>query len=126
MHEFALAQNIVETIKDQVNKDLSKVVAINIDVGHFSGVMTDSLEFGLSVILTENDLPQVKININKIPTLAKCKCGKEYEIKEIFENCEFCQSFNRKIISGMDIVINSIELKDEWNIMNYDWVRRIN
>ncbi len=113
MHEFALAQNIVETLKDQMNKDLSKLVKVTIDVGHFSGVVADSLEFGLTTIFTENNLKNVTITINKVPTLAKCQCGKEYEIREIFENCQSCQSFSRKIISGMDIVINSIELKDE-------------
>ena len=113
MHEFALAQDIVETISTKVTDDLEKVSHINIDVGVFSGVVVDSLDFGLKIILAEKKIPGVKINIVEVPTIARCECGKEYEIKEIFESCPKCHSFNRKLISGMDIVINSIELVEE-------------
>ncbi len=113
MHEFALAQDIVETISTKVTDNLEKVSNINIDVGVFSGVVVDSLDFGLKIILAEKNIPGVKINIVEVPTIARCECGKEYEIKEIFENCPQCHSFNRKLISGMDIVINSVELVEE-------------
>ncbi len=113
MHEFALAQDIVETISTKVTDELEKISNINIDVGAFSGVVVDSLDFGLKIILAEKNIPGVKINIVEVPTIARCECGKEYEIKEIFENCPKCHSFNRKLISGMDIVINSVELVEE-------------
>ncbi len=113
MHEFALAQDIVETISTKVTDDLEKVSIINIDVGVFSGVVVDSLDFGLNIILAEKNIPGVTINIAEVPTIARCECGKEYEIKEIFENCPKCRSFNRKLISGMDIVINSVEIMEE-------------
>jgi hydrogenase nickel incorporation protein HypA/HybF len=113
MHEFALALDIVETIRTKVTEDLEKVSNINIDVGAFSGVVVDSLDFGLKIILSEKNVPGVKINITEVPTIAKCECGEEYEIKEIFESCPKCHSFNRKLISGMDIVINSVEVMEE-------------
>ena len=113
MHEFALAQDIVETITTRVTKDLEKVSAINLDVGAFSGVVAESLDFGLKVILAEKHNPDVKINITRIPSVARCQCGNEYRVEEIFESCPRCQSFNRELISGMDIVINSVEVSEE-------------
>jgi hydrogenase nickel incorporation protein HypA/HybF len=113
MHEFALAQDIVATIARQVADDLEKITAVNIEVGAYSGVVADSLAFGITIIFTEKNLPDVKVNIEKVPTIARCGCGREYELNEIFETCPQCASFEREIISGMDIVINSVELSEE-------------
>lgn len=113
MHEFALATDIIETVSTKVSPDLSKLSGINIDVGAFSGVVADSLDFGLRTILADKNLPDVKINITEVPTIARCECGNDYSLKEIFENCSLCHSFNRQIISGMDIVIESVELMEE-------------
>ncbi len=113
MHEFALAQDIVETITLKVTEDLEKVSNINIDVGAFSGIVAESLDFGLKVILAEKQNPDVNVNITRIPSIARCVCGNEYRLNEIFESCPQCQSFNRELISGMDIVINSVEVSEE-------------
>ena len=112
MHEFALGQDIVTTITQQVTDDLDKITAINIEVGAYSGVVADSLAFGINIIFTEKNLPNVKVNIVKVPTIAQCVCTREYEMNEIFETCPQCGSFERKIISGMDIVIKSVELSE--------------
>jgi len=113
MHEFALAQDIMATIAKQVTDDFKKITAINIEIGAYSGVVADSLAFGIDIICKEKELPDVKVNIVNVPTIAKCVCGRKYEMSEIFETCPQCGSFNRKIISGMDIVINSVELSEE-------------
>ena len=110
MHEFSLAQDIFETINRSLSNDLDKLTAIHIEVGEFSGVVADSLEFGLSIILGEKNLPKVKIDITTVPAAAVCQCGQEYPIKDILENCPACQSYNRKITSGADVLIRSIEL----------------
>ena len=113
MHEFALAQDIVETITQQVTDDLEKITQINIEVGAFSGVVAESLEFGIKVIFADKNIPGAKVNIVKVPTIARCKCGKEYELNDIFTSCPECQSFERQIKSGMDIFIKSVALSEE-------------
>jgi hydrogenase nickel incorporation protein HypA/HybF len=113
MHEFALAQDIVETITAKVTEDLEKVSTIFLDVGSFSGVVPESLDFGLKVILAEKNNPDVDIKISKIPALARCECGNEYTLTEIFDTCSVCHSINRELTSGMDVIINSVELSEE-------------
>lgn len=113
MHEFALAQDIITTISEKVTDNFEKIFAINIEVGAFSGVVVESLDLGLRLILKEKNHQEIKININQIPTIALCECGRKYEIKDIFENCLECNSYYRKIISGKDIMINSVELKED-------------
>jgi hydrogenase nickel insertion protein HypA len=114
MHEFALAQEIVATVSSKVTEGLENIQSIDIDVGAFSGVVVDSLDFGLQALLEEESITGIQININTIPTIAACECGMEYQLKEIFEMCPECQSFNRKLVSGTDIIIKSIELKENY------------
>ncbi len=113
MHELALAQDIIETISTKVTRDLQKLSKINIEVGAFSGIVMDSLDFGLQAILADKNIPNAKINITEVPTIARCECGNEYRLREILETCPLCRSFNRKLISGMDIIIKSVELLEE-------------
>ncbi len=113
MHEYALAQNIIDTIKEQVTAELEKITKITMEVGAFSGVVPESLEFGMQSILADANVPNVVIDITKVTTVAQCKCGREYQIEEIFESCPDCSSYERKMISGMDIVIHSVEVRDD-------------
>ncbi|MCK4835339.1 MAG: hydrogenase maturation nickel metallochaperone HypA [Candidatus Aminicenantes bacterium] len=112
MHEFALAEDIINTISSKVTGQLKTISQINIDVGAFSGIVVDSLEFGLQIILKEKANTMAKINIRQVPTIARCECGSKYEIKNMFDSCPSCQSYNRKIISGIDVMIHSVEIKE--------------
>ncbi|MCP4215724.1 MAG: hydrogenase maturation nickel metallochaperone HypA [bacterium] len=113
MHELALAQDIVGTIAAQISADLKKLAAINLEVGDLSGVVPESLDFGLRTILKETYDLEVLVNISRVPTIARCVCGQEYEVKQIFESCTSCQSFDRELVSGKDVVINSVEVSED-------------
>ena len=75
MHEFALAQEIVATVSSKVTEGLENIQSIDIDVGAFSGVVVDSLDFGLQALFEEESITGIQININTIPTIAACECG---------------------------------------------------
>jgi hydrogenase nickel incorporation protein HypA/HybF len=112
MHEFTLAQDIIETIGRNVGDDLSKITVIHIEVGEFSGVVIESLEFGLNVVLQDKNLAGVKVNISMVPAAAECECKNQYRVKDILEACPKCNSYNRKIISGTEVIIKSIEIEE--------------
>ena len=92
MHEFALAENIIETICENVTDNFAAI--------------------GLELIINEKDASNITVNINDIPAVARCECGKKYETRDMFESCPECRSFNRSIVSGSDVIINSVEMRD--------------
>jgi len=112
MHEFALAQDIIDTISRHIKEDISLLKAIHIEAGQFSGVVTDSLEFGLQMILQEKQLKDVRIEITSVQAVALCECGTRYSLCDIGETCPQCHSFTRSIDSGKDVIIKSIEIED--------------
>ncbi|MCP4149487.1 MAG: hydrogenase maturation nickel metallochaperone HypA [bacterium] len=112
MHEFAIAMDIIETVTKKVTPHLETVQCINLEVGQFSGIVAESLDFGLKTLLADKDNPHVAVNIKEVPTIARCQCGNRYQLKEIFEGCEQCRSFERKLESGMDITIKSVDISE--------------
>lgn len=113
MHEFALAEDIVKTIEKEISSDFSQMQEIELEVGTFAGVVTESLEFGLTVILKDKDAEHVKVKIISVPAQCSCECGHQYEIENIFQECPQCQSLNRSMNSGTDVIISSVEIAEE-------------
>ena len=113
MHEFALAENIIKTICQKVVADLQTVSAIYIEVGVFSGVVNESLELGLKIIREEKKAGPIDIHINVVPTQVKCECDHEYQINDIYSSCPVCHSPNRTILSGADVIIQSVDLRED-------------
>jgi len=112
MHEYTLAENIVDTIRVQATPRLEQVQQISLDVGRFAGVVADSLKFGLQVIFRESGNREPDVEITEVPALARCECGTEYEIQDLLENCPNCHSYNRKIRSGTDVILRSVEVDE--------------
>lgn len=113
MHEFALAEDIVTSLKQKMAGDFPRLSKVNIEVGVLSGVVADSLEFGLQIIFKEESNPDVEIEISSVASRARCECRHRYVIDDIFSGCPRCGSFLREIISGKDILIDSVEIEDD-------------
>ncbi|MGE5341040.1 MAG: hydrogenase maturation nickel metallochaperone HypA [Candidatus Omnitrophota bacterium] len=112
MHEYVLAQDIVETIGRTLGENLPRLTDIHIEVGQFSSVVIESLEFGLQLILQEKNLPNVTIDISITPAFAICECQHVYQVQDILEGCPVCHSYNREMTSGKDVIIKSIEITE--------------
>lgn len=113
MHEFVIAQDIVTSLGKNLREDFKKISKINIEVGTFSGIVTDSLSLGLEVLFKENNIDNVKINISKSETTAVCECGRNYIVKDIFDLCPECESPKREISNGTEISVTSVEVEEE-------------
>ncbi|MCX6165012.1 MAG: hydrogenase maturation nickel metallochaperone HypA [Ignavibacteriae bacterium] len=112
MHELSVAQNIIEIVKENVpEKDLGDVKTIFLEVGEFSGIVSDSLQYCFDVIKTDTPLGNSKMEIKKIPFLLYCnKCKSKTTNNMGIRFCECCGSCNTKIMSGMDMQITKVEL----------------
>lgn len=114
MHEFAIAQDIVTSLSKNLQENFAKISKINIETGTFSGIVNDSLSFGLEALFKERNIDDVKINIAESETTAVCECGKKYVVKNIFAFCPACGSPERDISSnGTEITVTSVEVKED-------------
>jgi hydrogenase nickel incorporation protein HypA/HybF len=115
MHELAIAQNILEMVRQSVPQDRAKSVrGIRIRVGQLSGIVPDSLDFCFSAIVNDTDMQRAKLAIEHVPTLSQCKtCAHRFGIEDWIFTCPVCQSTNLELISGKELEIVEIELEDE-------------
>jgi len=112
MHEFAIAQDIVSSLEQQLQKDFEMITSIEIEAGTFAGIVTDSLIFGIETILAEKKMKDINIKVDKAEAEALCECGKSYKLKDIFELCPECGSAVREMKSGTELSVKSVNIKD--------------
>jgi hydrogenase nickel incorporation protein HypA/HybF len=114
MHELSIAQNIVEIVKQSVPLDeLKEVTTIKLKIGEISGIVSDSLEFGFQAITSGTELEKAKLNIEKIPFVFKCNsCNSESTNDLGVTVCPECESTDTKIVSGLEMQIVEVELKE--------------
>lgn len=113
MHEFTIASEIIEIVKNESKKaNALQIKKVEIDVGELSGVVIEALQFALDSIIQDSEFEKMKIIIHSIKGQAQCNhCGKCFHTNELFSPCPQCQSFDLKITGGQDLKINRISIE---------------
>jgi hydrogenase nickel incorporation protein HypA/HybF len=134
MHEWALAQRIVATVANEVErKDLKEVSRVDVRVGELQQIDLDAFRFVLESVLGTYDLPMdmSRIMVSKDRSILKCRrCGAEWNFSEsrerfqgdegeafhfipeaalIFARCPGCFSRDFDILRERGVWIESIE-----------------
>jgi hydrogenase nickel incorporation protein HypA/HybF len=114
MHELSIAKNIIEIIKESVSEeDLAKVEKVILKVGELSGVVADSLEFSLEAVCAGTELEKANYKLVKIPFIVRCKiCNNESNSELGVIKCPLCGSKDTEIISGNELLVSEIILKN--------------
>jgi hydrogenase nickel incorporation protein HypA/HybF len=115
MHELGIARNILEIVQQFIPPDQEAAVKrIRIRIGQLSGVVPDSLEFCFSALLSETQMGQAALVMEKIPTVSLCKdCRHRFTVDDFVFSCPACKSLNLQVISGNELEIVDIELVDD-------------
>ena len=112
MHELSIANNVVETVVESLSKvSFTRVSAVNISIGKFSGIDPSSLEFCLPMIIEESPLAGAKINIELIPLVVSCLTCQSEALEAVSLQCPRCQSSSIEVISGKDIQVSSVDVE---------------
>ncbi len=115
MHELAIAQNILEIIRQSVPEPQTAAVRwVRIRVGQLSGIIPESLEFCFSAIVSGTDMQQASLDITQVPTMTRCRdCSHRFQIEDLVFFCPICKSTNLELISGQELEVVEIELSDQ-------------
>ena len=110
MHEFSLAQNIIEIVEETVVKNkVSKVSCIELEIGTLSGVEISALDMALESLQPGTIIEGAEIMKQIISGKAKCtNCQHEFEPEDIFAVCPVCGNFAADIIKGKEFRVKSI------------------
>ena len=110
MHEFSLAQNIVEIVEESiVANNVSNVEEIVLEIGTLAGVEIPALELALESLKPNSVLKDSTIQISILEAEAVCEdCSSLFVPTDAYTACPDCGSFRKKILTGTELKVKSI------------------
>jgi hydrogenase nickel incorporation protein HypA/HybF len=114
MHEFRIATNILETVKEK-SADIGRVFKVGLIVGDLSGVDIDALRFSFDAIVNGSEYAPIELEIERVPHQRCCAaCGKTFSVNmERFDTaCPGCGNAFTDFLSGDELEIGYLEVED--------------
>jgi len=120
MHEFSLAQTVLETIVSVAKqKDFTKIKKIILKFGAFALIQEDQFRFCFEIVQQSIKMTEkTELQIEWVPGELKClNCNFEGKIENLPQDhnelapifqCPKCKSYKTEILSGTETVIDSI------------------
>ncbi len=115
MHEFSLCQRVIGIVLNKVremDQDAKKLSAITLCIGQLAGVDVESMQFWFPVAAKNTSLSGVGLKILIESARARCvTCDNEYEVAQFYAVCPQCQSYEKDIICGQEMLVDHIEFE---------------
>lgn len=112
MHELALAQGILEIVRDQAaSQRFTRVRAVHLAVGALSNVEPDALLFGFEVAARGTLAEGAALEIERLPGRAFCTaCVREVAVERRGDPCPSCAGYQWVVASGDELKVKSLEV----------------
>jgi hydrogenase nickel incorporation protein HypA/HybF len=112
MHEMSLCEGILQVIEAEAQKQqFTEVKQIVLDIGVLSGVEIQALEFSFEVVMRGSIAEKAILKINEIEARAWCiPCSETVTIKQRFDACPNCESYQLQVSSGDEMKIKELEV----------------
>jgi hydrogenase nickel incorporation protein HypA/HybF len=111
MHEFSIAQSIVEILHDQMrNHRLSRIESVRLRVGVLRSIEIGSLSFSFEALTAGSPLEGARLDVEEVPLEARCiQCSHQVRLSSWFDDCPRCGGPQMEIISGKELDIIAID-----------------
>ncbi|RLA07129.1 MAG: hydrogenase maturation nickel metallochaperone HypA [Gammaproteobacteria bacterium] len=113
MHEMSLCEGVLDVIEDSAKaQNFKKVSQIFLEIGNLSGVEIEAMKFCFAAVMRDSIADKAKLTIIKKEGLAWCmKCAKKVKVKQKFDKCPDCGSYQLQIVSGDEMKIKELEVE---------------
>jgi len=112
MHELSLVMSVVKTISNLCEQNKwQRVLRVTLKVGHLRQIEPEIFAFAFSSATIGTAMEGAEISILEMPIVFKChNCNKNNDTEDFRFVCPSCNSPDVDLISGMEFVIESIEI----------------
>jgi len=112
MHELAVCQALMQQVEQVANEHkASSVKRIQLRIGPLSGVEPNLLRQAFSFVQASTVAEGATLEITHSAVKLICQdCDKESEVSPNHLLCEFCGSYRTRIVSGDEMLLESVEL----------------
>ncbi len=124
MHEYSIAEELINTLLDQVDEDrLSKTEVVHLEIGELQVISREALTQAFKVVTEGTLLEGSELRYEGVPILVRCEdCGFQGEVdyEDDFSlhfsvpvlSCPECGS-TVDIVEGNELAIRSLTVADE-------------
>lgn len=110
MHELGIVIEIFDVLDEIIEEQkLKKVASVELEIGELCGIIPDYLTECWNVARLDSNFNDTELILDKIPAVAKCTCGEEFEMMKNSRICPACGKSDYTIIAGKEFVIKQIE-----------------
>lgn len=112
MHEMSLCENLIQIIEQQaLEQQFSQVSTVVLELGVFSGVEPDALQFCFDICCRGTIADASKLVIVQLPAYARClDCNKTVLLPDRLACCPDCQGWNLEHQGGKEMRIKQMEV----------------
>jgi hydrogenase nickel incorporation protein HypA/HybF len=109
MHELTLAQEVIELVSREAEKnDITSVEKIVIEIGCLSGVEAEIFETALVMISKDSILENALRQIIRTTGHGRCKsCDVEFEMDQLLAVCPGCGGYPEEVTGGNEFRVVS-------------------
>ncbi len=113
MHEMSLNEGVLQILQDNAaSKGFTKVKTVWLEIGELSGVEIEAMRFTFDVVMKGTLADQAKLEIIRVPGQAWCMpCSKTVEVKQLFDACPNCGSYQLQVTGGDQMQIKELEVE---------------
>lgn len=113
MHELALAQGIVDVIREQAaSGGFSRVKSVRLAIGALSHVEPEAIEFGFDAVSRGTIAEGAALLIDRPPGTAWClDCSATVAIAGRADPCPGCGGFRLVVTGGEDLRVQELEVE---------------
>lgn len=113
MHEISICEGILQILEAEAGKQgFSRVKTVWLEIGDLSSIEPEALFFGFDVVTRNSLAAGAKLEIINIPGTAWCmKCAKNVSIKQRYDECPECGSYQLQATAGDEMRIKELEVE---------------
>ncbi len=113
MHEMSLCEGVLQVLQTEAKTQrFKKVIAVWLEIGDLSSVEPQAMLFSFDVVTRNSLADGATLNIINVPGQAWCKlCSKTVTIKQRYDECSDCGSYQLQVTGGDEMKIKQLEVE---------------
>lgn len=114
MHERSLVQSLLRQVQQVAGEyPASRVLAIRVRIGQFSGVEPQLLASAFADMVQETSLRGTTLDVESVSLRAQCEqCGHEFQIERFSFQCVLCGSSKLTLQGGEELLLESVTMEE--------------
>ena len=113
MHEMSLCEGILQILEDNAkSQGFERVKTVWLEIGGLSEVEPEAMLFSFDAVTRGTLADHARLEIINIPGQAWCmQCSSNVEVKQRFDECPNCGSYQLQVVAGEEMKIKELEVE---------------